>query len=39
MSFLIASEVFPIEMASRDFPSRMRVMITPADSKYKLCIA
>ncbi len=33
MSFLIDSEVRPFDTASRDFPSRIRVMMIPAVSK------
>ena len=35
INFFIAEEVFPFVLASRNFPRRIRVIITPADSKYK----
>ena len=38
ISFLIASEVFPFDTASRYFPKVINASITAADSKYK-CIA
>ncbi len=34
ISFLIASEVFPLETISKYLPRVIRVNITPADSKY-----
>jgi hypothetical protein len=35
ISFLIASPVRPFDAASRDLPSRISAMITPAVSKYR----
>ncbi|MNN02168.1 hypothetical protein D3C81_1148160 [compost metagenome] len=35
ISFFIASEVFPLVTASRYFPNKISVIITPAASKYK----
>ena len=38
INFLIACDVFPLEIASKYLPNVIKVKITAADSKYK-CIA